>query len=58
MLEFRSVDLNKYLISKFMFRFHIDNVPHIFEGYFARISDIYDYRTRTNDAKHVKSDFG
>ena len=55
------VDLNKYMIGKFMFRYHIDDVPHIFEGYFSKISDIHDYETRTNDglyANHVKSDLG
>ena len=40
------VDLNKYMIGKFMFRYHVDDVPHIFEGYFSKISDIHDYETR------------
>ena len=55
------VDLDKYMVGKFMFRYHIDDVSHIFEGYFSKISDIHDYGTRTNDglyAKHVKSDLG
>ena len=30
------VDLNKFMLGKFMFRCHIDDVPHIFEGYFPR----------------------
>ena len=55
------VDVNKYMIGKFMFRYHIDDVPHIYEGYFSKILDIHDYETRTNDGlyvKHVKSDLG
>ena len=36
------VDLNEYMIGKFMFRYHIDDVPHIFEGYFSKISDIHE----------------
>ena len=55
------VDLNKYMIGKFKLCYHIDDVPHFFEGYFSKISDIHDHRTRTNDglyAKHVKSDLG
>ena len=55
------VDLNKYMIGRFMFRYHVNDIPHIFEGYFSKISDIHDYGTRTNEglyAKHVKSDLG
>ena len=55
------VDLNKYMIGRFMFHYHINDIPHIFEGYFSKISDIYDYGTRSNEglyAKHVKSDLG
>ena len=54
------LDLNKYMIDRFMFRYHINDIPHIFEGHFSKISDIHDYRTRSNEgfyAKHVKSDF-
>ena len=49
------------MIGKFMFRYHVDDVPHTIEGYISNISDIHDYGTRTNDglyAKHVKSDLG
>ena len=52
------VDLNKYMIGRFMFRYHVNDIPHIFEGYFSKISDIHDYGTRSNEglyAKHVKN---
>ena len=44
-----------------MFRYHINDIPHIFGGYFSKISDIHDYGTRSNEelyAKTVKSDLG
>ena len=28
------VDFDKYLIGKYMFRFHIGDVPHNFDGHF------------------------
>ena len=52
------VDHKKYMLAKFLFRYYIYGVHHIFEGYFSRISDIHGYGTRTNDAKHVESDLG
>ena len=47
------------MIGRFMFCNHINDIPHIFEGYFPKISGIHDYEIRSNEGlyvKHVKSD--
>ena len=57
----KCVDLNKHMIGRFMFRYHINDIPHVFEGYFSKISEIHDYGTRSNKgsyAEHDKSDLG
>ena len=53
------LDLNSYLIGRFMYRCHIEVVPEQFALYFTKNSDLHDHVTRTAHHFHapqVKSD--
>ena len=39
------LDINKYLIARFMFQYHHSKLPVIFSDYFQRIADIHEYNT-------------
>ena len=52
-------DINVYLTSRFMFRYHHELVPGIFHGYFTPNTDVHKYYTRQSTYFHipvVKSD--
>ena len=52
-------DINVYLTSRFMFRYHHGFVPGIFHGYFTPNMDVHKYHTRQSTYFHipvVKSD--
>ena len=36
------LDINKYLIARFMFQYHQSKLPVIFSDYFPRIADIHE----------------
>ena len=40
------LDINKYLIARFMFQYHHSKLPDIFSDYFQRIADIHEYNNR------------
>ena len=40
------LDINKYLIARFMFQYHHSKLRVIFSDYFQRIADIHEYNTR------------
>ena len=55
------LDINKYLIGRFMYKYHTGNVPTIFVSFFQQNREIHDYNTRTASHLHipaVKSDLG
>ena len=53
--------INHHLIGCFMYRFCIGKVPFLFDSFFIKNSELYNYNTRTADHLHVpivKSDLG
>ena len=46
-------DINKYLVGKFMYRYHHGKVPDIFNDMFVYNYDVHLYRTRTANSMHV-----
>ena len=53
------LDINKYLIGRFMYKYHTGNVPTIFVSFFQQNREIHDCNTRTASHLHipaVKSD--
>ena len=38
--------LNKYLIGRFMFKYHTGNIPNIFVTFFQENREIHDHNTR------------
>ena len=53
------LDINKYLIGRFMYKYHTGNVPTIFVSFLKQNREIHDYNTRTASHLHipaVKSD--
>ena len=40
------LDINKYLIARFMFQYHHSKLPDIFSDYFQRIANIHEYDNR------------
>ena len=55
------LDINKYLIARFMFQYHHCKLPVIFSDYFQRIADIHEYNTRQCTDLYVvpmKTDLG
>ena len=54
-------DLNKYLIGRFMYKYHTGNVPSIFVPFFHQNREIHEHNTRTAVHLHLpimKSDLG
>ena len=54
-------DMNKYLIGRFMFKYHTGNIPNIFVTFFQENREIHDHNTRAACHLHipaVRSDFG
>ena len=55
------LDVNVFLIGRFMFRFVNGNIPDMFPHYFKRNSDVHKYNTRQSHHIHVpqvKSELG
>ena len=53
--------INKYLIGRFMYKYHTGNVQTIFASFVQQNREIHDYNTRTASPLHipaVKSDLG
>ena len=46
-------DINVYLTSRFMFRYHHGLVPGIFHGYFTPNTDVHKYYTRQSTYFHI-----
>ena len=46
-------DINVYLTSRFMFRYHCELVPGIFHGYFISNTDVHKYYTRQCAYFHI-----
>ena len=44
--------LNKFLVGQLMFKFHIKNLPAIFDNFFSYNRDIHRYHTRQSDELH------
>ena len=54
-------DINKYLLGRFMFKFHTRNVPSMFLSFFQLNSEVHGHNTRTASNLHlpiVRSDLG
>ena len=54
-------DINKYLIGRFMFKYHTGNIPNIFVTFFQENREIHDHNTRAACHLHipaVRSDLG
>ena len=47
------VDINKYLIARFMFRYCNNKVPDLFNSYFEYNSDYHNYNTRSAEHFHA-----
>ena len=47
------MDINLYLICKFMFRYYNGKIPDIFQNIFMVSSDIHDHYTRQSGSYHV-----
>ena len=53
------VDINKYLIARFMFRYCNKKLPVLFNSYFEYNSDYINYNTRSAEhfhTPHIKTD--
>ena len=46
-------DINTYLMGRFMYRYHICQVPESFGSYFPLINDIHSHDTRQNEGLYV-----
>ena len=46
------LDINKYLIGRFMYKYHTGNVKTIFVYFFQQNREIYDYNNRTTS--HIR----
>ena len=49
----KSIDLNGYLIARFMFRYTIASVPDSFTSLFHRNNEYHNHETRTADHFHI-----
>ena len=47
------IDLNKYLIARFMFRWYRNETPTIFDNYFDLNRDVHSYSTRQAELLHI-----
>ena len=47
------VDINKYLIARFMFRYCNNKLPVLFNSYFEYICDYHNYNTRSAEHFHT-----
>ena len=47
------VDINKYLIARFMFRYCNDKLPALFNSYFEYNCDYYNHNTRSAEHFHT-----
>ena len=50
---FRLIDINKYLIGRFMFRFCNNQVPVLFDSFFAHNYEFHAYNTRSAQHFHI-----
>ena len=54
-------DINNYLIARFMYKYCVGMVPHLFSSYFVRNYDVLSYDLRSSNCFHlpiVTSDLG
>jgi len=48
-------EINKYLILKFMYKYHSSSLPDVFSSYFPYVASIHDYATRQSNCLYIPS---